>query len=101
MAFDMNSIGTLLSGGGVSAISKRTKVNKEDVAKVLSAGIPAMVGGMRRNAGAEEGAASLTKALSDHSADDTSNPARLLRAPISRTGKRSSAMFWATTRAIL
>lgn len=88
MAFDMNSIGTLLSGGGVSAISKRTKVNKEDVAKVLSAGIPAMVGGMRRNAGAEEGAASLTKALSDHSADDTSNPGAFIKGADLKDGKK-------------
>ena len=35
--FDLNSIGTLLSEGGVSAISKRTKVKQSDVAKVLSA----------------------------------------------------------------
>ena len=88
MAFDLNSIGSLLSGSGVSAISKRTKVNKEDVAKVLSTGIPALVGGMRRNAGAEEGAASLSQALADHSVDDTSNPGAFLKGSDLKDGKK-------------
>lgn len=88
MAFDLNSIGSLLSGGGLSAISKRLKVSREDVAKVLSAGIPALVGGMRRNAGAEDGAKSLSKALADHSADDTSNPAAFLQNADLKDGKK-------------
>ena len=79
MALDLNSIGSLLSGSGLSALSRRTKVNREDVAKVLSAGIPALVGGMRRNAGAQAGAESLSRALSDHSAADTSNPGEFLK----------------------
>ncbi|MBQ6540504.1 MAG: DUF937 domain-containing protein [Oscillospiraceae bacterium] len=88
MAFDLNSIGSLISGGGLSAISRRARVNKEDVAKVLSAGIPALVGGMRRNAGAEEGAASLTQALADHSVDDTSNPGAFLKNSDLKDGKK-------------
>ncbi len=88
MAFDLNSIGSLISGGGLNAISKRTKVDKEDVAKVLSAGIPALVGGMRRNAGAEAGAASLSRALADHSVDDTSNPAAFLKSADLKDGKK-------------
>ena len=86
--FNLNSIGSLLSGGGLNAISKRTKVDKEDVAKVLSAGIPALVGGMRRNAAAEDGARSLTKALTDHSADDVSNPAAFLKNADLKDGKK-------------
>ena len=86
--FNLNSIGTLISGGGLNAISKRTKVDKEDVAKVLSAGIPALVGGMRRNAAAEDGARSLTKALTDHSADDVSNPAAFLKNADLKDGKK-------------
>ena len=39
MAFDLNSIGALISGGGLSAVSRRTKVGKEDAAKVLSQGL--------------------------------------------------------------
>ena len=88
MAFDLNSIGALLSGGGLDAISKRTKVDREDVAKVLSAGIPALVGGMRRNAGDKNGAASLTKALTEHSKDDVSNPAAFLKNTDLKDGKK-------------
>lgn len=88
MAFDLNSIGSMISGGGLNAISKRLKVDKEDIAKVLSAGIPALVGGMRRNASAEEGAKSLTKALTDHSADDISNPAEFLKNADLKDGKK-------------
>ena len=86
--FNLNSIGSLLSGGGLNAISRRTKVAKEDVAKVLSAGIPALVGGMRRNAGAEAGAASLSKALADHSSADVSNPADFLKNADLKDGKK-------------
>jgi hypothetical protein len=88
MAFDLNSIGALISGGGLDALSKRTKVGKEDIAKVLSAGIPALVGGMRRNAGAEAGAQSLAKALADHSAADTSDAAAFLKNADLKDGKK-------------
>ncbi|MBR6120325.1 MAG: DUF937 domain-containing protein [Oscillospiraceae bacterium] len=88
MAFDLNSIGSLVGAGGVSAISKRTKLPGEDVAKVLSAGIPALVGGMRRNAGAPEGAESLARALAEHSADDTSRPAAFLKNADLKDGKK-------------
>ncbi len=88
MALDLNSIGTLLSGSGLSALSRRTKVNREDVAKVLSAGIPALVGGMRRNAGAEAGAESLSRALSDHSTADTSKPGEFLKNADLEDGKK-------------
>ena len=88
MAFDLNSIGALLSGGGLDAISKRTKVDREDVAKVLSAGIPALVGGMRRNAGDKNGAASLSKALTEHGKDDVSNPAAFLKNADLKDGKK-------------
>jgi Uncharacterized conserved protein len=88
MAFDLNAIGALISGGGLDALSKRTKVGKEDIAKVLSAGIPALVGGMRRNAGAEAGAQSLAKALADHSAADTSDAAAFLKNADLKDGKK-------------
>lgn len=88
MAFDLNSIGALISGGGLDALSKRTKVGKEDIAKVLSVGIPALVGGMRRNAGAEAGAQSLAKALADHSAADSSDAAAFLKNADLKDGKK-------------
>ncbi len=88
MDFDLNSIGSVLAGGGLSSIASRTKVKKEDVAKVLSIGIPALVGGMRRNAGTEEGEASLSRALTSHSADDISNPAAFLKGSDLKDGKK-------------
>lgn len=88
MSFDLNSIGSLISGGGLNALSRRTRVDKADVAKVLSAGIPALVGGMRRNAAVEDVAASLSRALTDHSADDTSNPATFLKNADLQDGKK-------------
>lgn len=83
-----NSIGQLISGGGLSALSKRVKLPKEDVAKVLTAGLPALVGGMRRNAGAQAGAESLSRALADHSSDDTSDPAAFLKTADLKDGKK-------------
>jgi len=88
MAFDLNSIGALISGGGLDAICKRTKLKQEDVAKVLSAGIPALVGGMKRNAGTASGADSLSKALADHSKDDVSDPAAFLKGADLADGKK-------------
>ena len=88
MAFDLNSIGTLISGGGLDAICKRTKLKQEDVAKVLSAGIPALVGGMKRNAGTASGADSLSKALADHGKDDISDPAAFLKSADLADGKK-------------
>lgn len=77
--FNLNSIMTLLSGDGVSAISKRTKLSKEDVANVLSAGVPILLTGMKRNSASEAGARSLCGALSDHSGADISNPGAFLK----------------------
>jgi hypothetical protein len=88
MGLDLNSIGALISGGGLSAICKRTKLKQEDVAKVLTAGIPALVGGMKRNAGGKAGADSLSKALSVHSKDDVSDPAAFLKSADLADGKK-------------
>ena len=86
--FSLNSIGRLLSGSGVSAISKRAKVDREEVAKVLTAGIPALVGGMRRNAADQAGAESLNRALQDHSAADISNLSAFLKESDLKDGKK-------------
>ncbi|MBO4418934.1 MAG: DUF937 domain-containing protein [Oscillospiraceae bacterium] len=88
MAFDLNSIGALISGGGLSAIAKRVKLKPEEVAKVLTAGIPALVGGMKRNAGGKAGADSLSKALTVHSKDDVSDPAAFLKGADLADGKK-------------
>lgn len=68
--FDLNSIGELLNNGGLSAIGKRLNIKKNDIAQVISNGIPAMLAGMQSNSETEDGAASLSQALTDHSFDD-------------------------------
>ena len=86
--FSLNSIGRLFSEGGVSAISRRTKVDRQDVAKVLTAGLPALVGGMRRNVSERNGGESLSRALSDHSRVDVSDPAAFLKTADLKDGKK-------------
>ncbi len=86
--FTMNSIGALLSGKGVSAISRRTKVPAGDVAKVMSYGIPTLLGGMNRNVATAEGEASLSGALRDHSGDDVSNVGAFLKGADLKDGKK-------------
>ena len=86
--FTMNSIGSLLSGKGVSAISRRTKVPASDVAKVMSYGIPTLLGGMNRNVVTAEGEQSLAGALRDHSVDDVSNVGAFLKGADLKDGKK-------------
>ena len=86
--FTMNSIGALLSGKGVSAISRRTKVPTSDVAKVMSYGIPTLLGGMNRNVATSEGEQSLAGALRDHSGDDVSNVGKFLKGTDLKDGKK-------------
>lgn len=86
--FDLNSIGALLSGGGVKAIASRVKVKQADVAKVLSAGIPALLSGMHDNASEAAGEASLRGALADHGKDDTRDVAAFLKGADLKDGKK-------------
>lgn len=88
MAFDLNSIGSLVSEGGVSAISKRTKVKQSDVAKVLSAGIPALLSGMADNASDPAGAEALTRAAQDHRAVNAANVGDFLKGADLKDGKK-------------
>lgn len=85
---NLNSIMSLLSGGGTSAISKRTKVSEGDVSNVLSAAVPILLTGMQRNAGTDSGAASLRGALADHAAADVSDPAAFLKTADLKDGKK-------------
>ncbi|MBQ3356099.1 MAG: DUF937 domain-containing protein [Oscillospiraceae bacterium] len=85
---NLNSIMSLLSGGGTSAISKRTKVSQSDVTNVLSAGVPILLTGMQRNAGTESGEKSLRGALADHAAADVSDPAAFLKTADIKDGKK-------------
>ena len=86
--FDLSYIGELLSGDGVGAISKRSRVKSADVAKVLSEGIPSMISGMMNNASTDAGAESLSAALSDHSKDSTDDIAAFLKGADMKDGKK-------------
>ena len=87
-SFDLNSIGRLLSGGGLSAISKRTKLKQADVARVLSAGIPALLSGMADNAAQAEGEAALSRALKDHEKVTAANVGDFLKQADLKDGKK-------------
>ncbi len=86
--FDLNSIGQLLTNGGMSAIGKRVKLKQSDVAQVLSSGIPSMLAGMQSNASTADGAASLSQALADHSNDNIANAAEFLKGADLADGKK-------------
>lgn len=85
---NLNSIMSLLSGSGTSAISKRTKVKENDVSNVLSAAVPILLTGMKRNAGTKSGEDSLRGALSDHAAADVSDPGAFLKSADLKDGKK-------------
>ena len=84
----LESISRLVSGGGVSAISKRTKVKTGEVANVLSAGIPILLTGMQRNSQTKPGEDSLRGALTDHSTADISNIGAFLKTTDLKDGKK-------------
>ena len=86
--FSLESIGGLLKEGGVAAIAKRVKVKQDDVKNVLSAGIPTMIAGMKKNVSSKDGEDSLKKALGDHSISDLSNPAAFLKNADLKDGKK-------------
>lgn len=86
--FSLNSILGLLSDGGVSAIGKRTKVKQEDVGKVLAAGVPTLISGMKKNTRTGEGTRSLSLALSDHSTADVSDVGGFLKTADLKDGKK-------------
>lgn len=69
----------LVSTEALGTIGKSAKVSKNDVQKVLTNALPVLLVGMQNNASTEDGAASLTKALSDHAADSTDDVASFLQ----------------------
>lgn len=85
---NLTSIMSLLSGDGVAAIGKRTKLAKDDVANVLSAGVPILLTGMQRNSATDDGARSLCGALSEHSDADLSNVGAFLKDADLKDGKK-------------
>ena len=85
---DLNAIGKLLSGSGVAAIAKRSKVKQADVAKVLSAGIPALLSGMADNASETAGAVALDRALQDHKTVSAASVGDFLKDADLKDGKK-------------
>ena len=67
------SIASLLSGSGLDSISQAVGADQEGVASVLSSAIPTLLENMKNNAATEDGAASLSQALQDHSGADLSD----------------------------
>ncbi|MBQ7172441.1 MAG: DUF937 domain-containing protein [Clostridia bacterium] len=70
---DLSSIASLLSGGGISAISEKVGAKEDQVTSAVTAALPALISGMKQNVSTEAGAASLAGALSDHKNADVSN----------------------------
>lgn len=86
--FDLGSIGSLLSGGGVKSIAKRLNMKQSDVAKVLSEGIPALLSGMHDNASEQAGEEALSRAVADHGKDDASDVSAFLKGADIKDGKK-------------
>ena len=84
----MDSIGQLLAGDGLSAVSKRARCSEAKTAKVLSLGIPTLIAGMKKNVSTPEGDASLAKALGDHSGKSTGDVKSFLKAVDVKDGKK-------------
>jgi len=64
-------LGKLISKEALGTIGKTAKVSKNDVQNVLANALPVLLVGMQNNVSTEDGAASLTKALTDHAANST------------------------------
>lgn len=77
---DINSlIGTLLSSDSVSGVSKATKSSSKDVQSVLSAALPTLLKGAKKQSEDKDTAESFAKALLSHGEKDTSNVASFLK----------------------
>lgn len=84
----MDSIGRLLAGDGLSAVSKRARCSEAKTAKVLSLGIPTLIAGMQKNVSTPEGDASLRRALGDHGGKNTGDVTSFLKAVDLKDGKK-------------
>ena len=76
--FDLNSIMSLVTGSGASALGKSVGADEKKVNSVVSAAVPLLIGKMEDNTSTKAGAKSLNKALSDHAGDDITDIASFL-----------------------
>jgi len=70
---------TLLGSSSINTLSETSGANKNQVQQVLMDALPTLVQSMQKNASTKSGADSLSKALSDHAKDDTSNIGSFLK----------------------
>ncbi|MDD4493313.1 MAG: DUF937 domain-containing protein [Eubacteriales bacterium] len=70
---------TLLSGNTVSALSETSGAKGDQVEQVLKSALPTLLQGMQKNASTKEGGQSLSKAVSNHAKDDTSDISSFLK----------------------
>ena len=71
---DLSKIaGTLLSSDALKGLSDRTGASTNDITKVLSSALPALLGGATEQAKNASTAESFANALSQHAKDDTSS----------------------------
>jgi hypothetical protein len=70
---------TLLGSTSIKTLSETSGANKSQVQQVLQDALPTLVQSMQKNASTKSGADSLSKALSDHAKDDTSNIGSFLK----------------------
>ncbi len=60
----------LLSGDVIESLAKSTGASKKDTTSVLANALPDLMKSLSKNASTKEGAASLSKALDNHTTDD-------------------------------
>lgn len=78
----------IISADTLSELGKASGASKSEVKSVLTAAVPVLLQGMQNNAGTKSGEASLTKAISDHAADDTSDIAAFFQKADAEDGKK-------------
>lgn len=74
----MKLAGTLLSSDSVDGLSELTGTSGNDVSKVLTKALPALLSGANEQAKDESTSKGFASALSDHAKDDTSNLSKFL-----------------------
>jgi hypothetical protein len=71
---DLSSIlNVLAAGNNASEIGKQFNLDSDKVTQVINSALPTLIGAMQKNASTENGAASLSKALTSHLGDTSIN----------------------------
>lgn len=71
---DLNSILSVLAAGNTAnEISKQFNIDSAKVTQVITSALPTLIGAMQKNASTQNGAASLSQALTSHIGDTSVN----------------------------